>query len=668
MSYTEMSLPIDIPWKRLAVSEDMIAGLNADGQPLDYPEMWRSSIAVFYHEPPVEDLPPDYCNRKITYLKIVCTITNYQLPNIALVNALPDQRFSDIQRNDILTLEVLRNRLRPLPLWEIFDARVTDSYPCYGALVQVSVYPHPAKDAQGDNVYKHDYPYIEDFQPRKREMYEVITETGEVGSQSGYKLNVNKGTTNTDTLETYDVNTQRGSKGLNLGILGEWGDRPWTGQWGIVDRSQNVNQLVTSTDASRDKRENYSFSTNINQLYSLLQGYHIGTNRALFFLQPRPHIKDTKFTFIRGLRRLEGIQEFFLIVNRPASVPGMCVDVDLERAHVFAERAYRPRIIPYSQMSDPKNLAKTAEAIQADETDLRSLFHDEYKMLDKWNECDAWERSTAVHYDEIGWPQIDAWVKEKQFSWAEWGLLYEMTQRYPDIGVQEAGIIFDEYEADSGHFFVVKRRLRSCFIPPIGEGSDPTNVSTIDYGESVVMDVPFVLGETNVSPASPSLGAGTLASNSLTYQLNNALISSIGSPSRLIEGQRSFLETEFMLDEMASLLRTFGEVGIHGTDEELNRVEGIIPFLEKGLGRLTRITKVKDLGKIHTSQIAIEFNIRDQRAREVRRDLLVQALGSLEAPIEEDAIKPINPIIFRTFLRQRTLKDKFRPKEINKPD
>lgn len=42
----------------------------------DFPKKWRSSIAAFYHEPTKNS---EYGDRKITYLKIVCTITNYQL-------------------------------------------------------------------------------------------------------------------------------------------------------------------------------------------------------------------------------------------------------------------------------------------------------------------------------------------------------------------------------------------------------------------------------------------------------------------------------------------------------------------------------------------------------------------------------------------------------------
>ena len=68
MTYSNMSLPIDIPWKRMGVSEDMIDLKVGD---LNFPKKWRSSLALFYHEPEQDSLSPDYCNRKITYLKIV---------------------------------------------------------------------------------------------------------------------------------------------------------------------------------------------------------------------------------------------------------------------------------------------------------------------------------------------------------------------------------------------------------------------------------------------------------------------------------------------------------------------------------------------------------------------------------------------------------------------
>ena len=90
--------------------------------------------------------------------------------------------------------------------------------------------------------------------------------------------------------------------------------------------------------------------TLISQLYSLLQGYHVGTNRVVFFMQPRPHIQDMKFTFVHGPRRLEGIQEFFLVVNRPKSISGLCVEAALETAHLDEQRNYRPRLISVHEL------------------------------------------------------------------------------------------------------------------------------------------------------------------------------------------------------------------------------------------------------------------------------------------------------------------------------
>jgi hypothetical protein len=51
MAINTLSLPIDIPWKRLCVSEDMIDRNVCDAQ---YPPKWRSSIAAFDAEKPTK--------------------------------------------------------------------------------------------------------------------------------------------------------------------------------------------------------------------------------------------------------------------------------------------------------------------------------------------------------------------------------------------------------------------------------------------------------------------------------------------------------------------------------------------------------------------------------------------------------------------------------------
>jgi hypothetical protein len=45
--------------------------------------------------------------------------------------------------------------------------------------------------------------------------------------------------------------------------------------------------VVQTTDESRKKRETESHSTQSSQMYHLLDSYNLGTNRAIFFVQPR---------------------------------------------------------------------------------------------------------------------------------------------------------------------------------------------------------------------------------------------------------------------------------------------------------------------------------------------------------------------------------------------
>jgi hypothetical protein len=69
-------------------------------------------------------------------------------------------------------------------------------------------------------------------------------------------------------------------------------------------------------------------------LYHLLDAYHVGTNRALFLLESRPHVLEATSGFVRGPRPIDGIQEFFLIVALPKKERDFCVSVRLDTAHL----------------------------------------------------------------------------------------------------------------------------------------------------------------------------------------------------------------------------------------------------------------------------------------------------------------------------------------------
>lgn len=628
MALNELALPIDVPWKRMGASGDMIDRKAGDSE---FPEKWRSSIAVFYHEP--EELPPAYCERRITYLKVVCTVTNYAPYG-----------------EDVTILNSLGMKYNQFHAWKNFESSVNDSFPCYGALLQVGVHPNPS-----DDVKLHDYPYISSLQPRKREMYETLTESGEVNSKSAGKINVGKQLSSTNTNEEYDIDQgfSRSSSGSGSALFGlasgsSSSSYSEQGQWGTINRSEVQNQHITNTDSSREKRESHGYSTTINQLYNQLQSYHLGTNRAIFFMQPRPHIQDAKFTFIRGLRRLEGIQEFFLIVNRPKHVKGFCVDIALETAHAYLRRAYRPRIIPRGDLWSPGNLDKTAQALGLSLSDYP--YH--RGLRDNWNKFSPWVRFLAheSQKSEPGYlpPVIDQRIKNGDLSWQEWGYLKEIVGQLPDLGTEEVALIFEEYESDSGHFFVTGRKLCSCYLPRESDDGDSgagmeceesraEHISSCDYLPFVTFEKPYtgaVAGNTWIKN-----GRG-LQLNAVIEDLNKALWKSLAAHDRKPYGRVSFLETDFVLDELSQLLRLLGQGKI--TDVDLSAVPKLSGVA--GGGRMGEIRTVLDLGMIRTNELAARLGVTADEARATRKELLVEGLRALDERTLQPGVQVTNPL------------------------
>jgi hypothetical protein len=80
-------------------------------------------------------------------------------------------------------------------------------------------------------------------------------------------------------------------------------------------------------------------------MYHQFLSYHMGTNRSIFLLLPRPHIVQTENTFVNGPRELEGIQEVFLTVLKPRTIERMCVEAYLETAHIAKEAALEQRVV-----------------------------------------------------------------------------------------------------------------------------------------------------------------------------------------------------------------------------------------------------------------------------------------------------------------------------------
>jgi len=345
MSLTGLAFPTDIPWERVCYSEDM-ADTSACDQAA--PPKWQSSIAVFRYVP--EEDYQQHEGRRLVYYKVTATISSYQ-PRV-------DEVEGALARAGALTHGEAQE----------LDKKLNSFAACNGAILQVSVSPHK------DGVALGDYPYIADVQPRQRALYEQVTDSNEVASRSLESLNISKGGGTSWSQEVLDVDKgasvsgQVEVSGSYAGVgggVGAGGSYSHSGEWGTRTLGQQGRSRVETTDASREAREAYSHTTQLTQMYNLLQAYHVGTNRVMFYVAPRPHVLEEPSGFIRGPRRIDGVQDFFLIVNQAEDQEFPCVSVRLDTGHLTVE----PEMNYDTTSQPPKELSVDALGLPPGELD-----------------------------------------------------------------------------------------------------------------------------------------------------------------------------------------------------------------------------------------------------------------------------------------------------------
>lgn len=383
MSNFRLNLPTDIPWERICVTEDMIDPRVCDAR---MPAKWQTSVAVFKYQPEEEDqLYPQYT---ISYLKVTATITGYQPLDQEVQGEI------DWDGVDVSTIPGLTDLL--------------NSYsPCHGAILQVAVGPHGG----GRDVPLKEYPFFLDFEPKKRELYEMATDTQEKLSRSLESLNITKSAGSTQSMEILDVDMGGGGFGAQASYAGTGGGFTYTapsGQWGTKQLNADESLASRSSDVAQEKRETYSYSTQLSQMYHLLDSYHLGTNRAVFFVQPRPHTLEEPSGFVRGPRPVEGIQEFFLVVAVPKERDDYCVSVRLDTSHLTKEP-----IMDFERRSEATSIASATAPVATDNdipaeeiVGARACF---IGCWDVYYQCYRTERSDTVTYSAPAGFRIEGW-------------------------------------------------------------------------------------------------------------------------------------------------------------------------------------------------------------------------------------------------------------------
>jgi hypothetical protein len=866
MGSPAFNVPIDIPWKRLAASSDMIDMTYGDAA---FPPKWRSSVAIFYHEP--DDLPPSYCDRRITYLKISCTITGYQLDQkeIEFEFDPAGQRFSSVPvvirasgsfANNAWPLMALRLGGQEVERWEVStsdrsyrhfvskldlsrgsntievaflndyagpegdrnlfidlvtigekafaptDAQVQylvrdqqgnylystrgqramysqgelqflvdyepqdwltqyikeyDSLgaylPCYGVILHAAVFPSSKRkeevqrqctdfsgldpnvehanplefkgirfttaqtehnqirkatdfapaafdirkettiempavvrhlqaklyhsrgtsvvlqafkgdqlvasmsappqpdqphaliidDQEFDRVlvrapqgeawlteicFDHvvlkdlgleDYPYIMAFEPQKREMYETVNESGEAMSRSLSNINVRKGFTSTESEEVLDIDTGwsfaqsgeasgpmgGGGGSLSLGRQGQWGTRN-------VDTEQRED--VRTTDVSRERREVSSHSTTLSQLYHLFNGYHLGTNRSLFFMLPRPHVTEVKEngrtvrTFANGPRRIEGVQEVFLVVNRPKSVPGICVETLLETAHLDWEVTERT--------DQPAPDVTIAE--------LERFLTEKYKGTD----YQYWHTGDEEHYEHyitsVTWDSTSRVFGSNGYRKGKSHIIqngWGVTRQSDYMTYEEALALYYKDNPDRApepvvvvdtktSMILTARSTQGCLPRSVHKGCVEQSVP-----ENISQDREWISMETKVPVARQP--ARSSAGNQFVHNIGQKLKASFGSRERYTRGDIDFLQTDYALSRLRR--RVAGMPDEDPMNKPLEGIPQLDPDLRRQFSRhFPNVQRRKQALEIPTSELRRLLRWSEPQVREFQLLLL----------------------------------------------
>ncbi|CCH79180.1 hypothetical protein BN12_4040012 [Nostocoides japonicum T1-X7] len=421
-----------------------------------------------------------------------------------------------------------------------------------------------------------DYPHIVDFEPKTRDLYQAATETGEILTASVSSVATDKTLTHTETSET----------GLSLAAKYSSPETPygkaevsgsWSHKWGQTD----TDVWQVGADASRERRERQGASTNISQLYNLLTGYHVGTNRATFLMLPRPHVLQPtdRRTFIQGLRTIEGVQEYFLVVTRPKTSAGMCIEAVLETGHFPEQVTMTDPPVEYVESSEDFLVRQYAKggtglggAWNAEKKDIEASPSATYTIsqgyvVDKrpgkgdpghpgvselTNQSNQQADSSLRNYNYQANSDTSVLVSGtiEGANWWKDGAIFERTYRVHTRSAQPKDTT-DEPEVTSP-FLITARGLCVCYRSTDGcpvvvpRGGRPEGMPPGDW----VVDEPQVV----VATRSPRRGLDEVrlpAMKEALRQVQQALARSSRMPGRRPLGEVGYLESDYFASRIA---------------------------------------------------------------------------------------------------------------------
>ncbi len=305
----DLTVPVDISWQLLSRRGPD----SAEDQ---------TSIATFIYIPPLPELDAKYPDDRLVYFKFCVSVFPFRL-----------------------------NVPRVAP-FEVFDEAFA---PVWRMIFEVEITPKGEPRPRG---FK---PYFLSAAPTRRAM----VETGVVGDYftEGESDEVAVSRSGSHLIEGFHSTTKTRKFGVGAmagGLIGGalvGGSVSHSRSTTSISGGREVSEQLdtTSRQASEERRELLSHTTNVSNVLTLLNGSLVGTNMLHFSLWPQPlrplsiDPDDENLWYAELLKRrssgIEGMQEFFAVAVVPRG-EGFCVSENLRRVSVMEPPMPEPPVEP----------------------------------------------------------------------------------------------------------------------------------------------------------------------------------------------------------------------------------------------------------------------------------------------------------------------------------
>jgi hypothetical protein len=443
-----------------------------------------------------------------------------------------------------------------------------------------------------------DYPHIVDFEPKTRDLYQAATETGEILTASNSELQTGKSYTHSQSSELGLALSSKSKSGSNG--VGSESSSAFTGKWGNTDQdTQSV-----AIDSSRDRRERYATTTEVTQLYNVLTGYHVGTNRALFLMLARPHtLQPTDHrTFVQGLRMIEGVQEFLLIVSRPRERAGVCIETSLETGHFPEHVDVQPTPAPTMTADFAVEVHASNGAFSGETKNIESEPQSVFTVPTGWfidyTKGDLPDHPGVSQTAVRGNHQANNSLRQYNYRATD-DTHVQVFGQIQGAGGYGDGAIFDrsyrayltkppptsDTPAVTSHFLITSRELCAC----LRGGTtclQPPPPAPADQG------APSIVHERTIQLEGLSSGDGNTwlpAVKTLQRKLGFTMSTSWRQPSRLPLGQVGFLDSDYLKNRIQQLLPQ------DALARPIGDVAGLPPAVVEALGADTSVADALNL-------------------------------------------------------------------------